>query len=122
MSSGVHVWEQLAVEPTGKGERRAVLDGRTSTLDRMHSHITTLNAGEVSGEPRLHLQEEVIIIKEGTVEAFFDGQTQVATAGSTIFFASGATTALRNVGDGPATYHVIYYYTPLTPTASAETP
>ena len=30
-------------------------------------------------------------------------------------FASNAVTSLRNVGAGPATYTVDYYYTPLTP-------
>jgi hypothetical protein len=32
-----------------------------------------------------------------------------------IFFASHATTRLRNPGKVPATYTVIYYYTPQTP-------
>ena len=81
----------------------------------MHCHITSLAPGQVSGEPRLHLQEEIIIIKEGTVEVTFDGTTQNAGPGSVIFFASRAVTRLRNVGETPATYYVMYYYTPKTP-------
>ena len=65
--------------------------------------------------PHLHLQEEVIIVKEGTVEAVFDGKTEIATAGSVIFFNSHAVTQLRNPGKVPATYTVVYYLTPLTP-------
>lgn len=113
--SAVHDFASLEQTPTDRGTRRAVFDGRTSTVDRLHSHITTLNPGQVSGEPRRHVQEEVIIIKEGSVEAHWDGQSKVANAGSMIFFASGATTFLKNVGTTPATYYVIYYYTPLTP-------
>ncbi len=108
-------WDKLPVTTTPTGVRRAVLDGATSTLDKLHVHITTLNRGQNSGEPRRHLQEEVIIVKEGLVEAYVDGRTQILGPGSVIFFAANAVTRLRNAGDGPATYIVTYYYTPLTP-------
>jgi XRE family transcriptional regulator, regulator of sulfur utilization len=113
--SAVYDWENLQPVAVSNGVRRAVLDGPTTTLDKLHCHITTLNPGQVSGPPRLHLQEEVIIVKEGTIEATFDGHTQTAGPGSVIFFASHATTRLRNPTKQPATYTVVYYYTPLTP-------
>lgn len=115
LASAVFDWEKLPVVPTPKGVRRDVFDGPTTTLDKAHCHITTLNPGENSGEPRRHLQEEVIIIKEGLVEVSFDGRTQTAGPGSVIFFAANAVTRLRNAGTTPATYIVFYYYTPLTP-------
>lgn len=115
LSSDLHDWNKLVVTPNAKGVRRAVFDGPTATLDLLHCHITTLNPGERSGEPSKHLQEEVIIVKEGLVEANWDGQSKVGGPGSVIFFAAGATTFLRNAGSTPCTYIVIYYYTPLTP-------
>ena len=115
LGSSVFEWKELKAEAKDNGVRRNVLDGPTATLDRLHAHITTLKPGERSGEPSRHLQEEVIIVREGTVEASFDGHTRSAGPGSVIFFASNAVTSLRNVGPGPATYTVVYYYTPLTP-------
>ena len=115
LNSTVFDWEKLAVVPTPKGVRRDVFDGPTATLDQAHCHSTTLNPGENSGEPRLHRQEEVIIIKEGTVEVTYDGKVQTVGGGSVIFFAVNATTRLRNAGTTPCTYIVFYYYTPLTP-------
>jgi XRE family transcriptional regulator, regulator of sulfur utilization len=115
LGSGVFEWRELNAETKANGVRRSVLDGPTATLDRLHAHITTLEPGKRSGEPSRHLQEEVIIVKEGTIEATFDGHVRTAGAGSVIFFASNAVTSLRNVGPGPATYTVVYYYTPLTP-------
>jgi len=115
LGSTVFEWQELKPETKPNGVRRAVLDGPTATLDRLHAHITTLKPGERSGEPSRHVQEEVIIVREGTIEATFDGQTRTAGPGSLIFFASNAVTSLRNVGPGPATYTVVYYYTPLTP-------
>ena len=113
--SDVYDWEKLVVTPNAKGVRRAVFDGPTDTVDKMHVHATTLNPGEKSGEPSKHLQEEVIIVKEGLVEANWDGKSKTGGPGSVIFFAAGATTFLRNAGTTPCTYIVIYYYTPLTP-------
>jgi len=115
LTSNVYGWDQLKPEPTKTGSRRAVLDGPTATLDKLHCHVSTLNPGEQSGEPRLHLQEEIIIVKEGTVEAVSDGVARTAPAGSVIFFAAHSVTCLRNPGPTPATYTVVYYYTPLTP-------
>ena len=114
LSSAVYQWEKMKPVAITNGLRRAVFDGPTATVDKLHCHITTLNPGEVSGEPRLHLQEEIIVVKEGTIEAFHDGVTETATAGSVIFFQSHAITQLRNAGKVPATYTVIYYLTPLT--------
>jgi XRE family transcriptional regulator, regulator of sulfur utilization len=113
--SSVFGWNDLPVEARPNGVRRAVLDGPTQTLDKLHAHVTTLNPGQTSGDPRLHEQEEVIIVKEGTIEARFDGQKRQAGPGSIIFFAANAVTSLANVGSTPATYYVVYFYTPLTP-------
>jgi quercetin dioxygenase-like cupin family protein len=115
LPSTVFDWQKMEVTKTPKGVRRAVLDAPTTTLDKLHVHITTLNPGQDSGEPTRHLQEEVIIVKEGLVEASIDGKTHAAGPGSVFFFAANAVTRLRNAGDGPATYLVVYYYTPLTP-------
>ncbi|MBL9200653.1 MAG: cupin domain-containing protein [Opitutaceae bacterium] len=115
LTSSVYDWRQLVPTPTANGVRRDVFDGPTTTLDKMHCHITTLNPGKDSGEPRKHLQEEVLIVKEGLVEAHIDGKTQTAGPGSVFFFAASAVTRLRNAGATPCTYIVIYYYTPLTP-------
>ncbi len=113
--SAVYDWQKLEPKPTANGVRRDVFDGPTTTLDKMHCHITTLHPGQNSGEPRKHLQEEVLVVKEGLVEAHIDGKVQTAGPGSVFFFAANAVTRLRNAGEGPATYVVIYYYTPLTP-------
>lgn len=114
--SGVYDWEKLTATPFDRGVRRQVFDGPTTTLDKIHCHITTLNPGQKSSDqPTLHLQEEVMIVKEGLVEANWDGKAQTGGPGSVIFFASGARTFLRNAGTTPCTYIVLYYYTPLTP-------
>ena len=115
LGSTVFDWEKLKPASMPNGVRRDVFDSPTATLDKLHCHITTLNPGQTSGEPRRHLQEEVLIVKEGLVEATADGKVQTVGPGSVIFFAANAVTRLRNPGPGPATYTVVYFITPLTP-------
>ncbi|MEO6245487.1 MAG: cupin domain-containing protein [Opitutaceae bacterium] len=115
LPSAIYDWQEMEPRPNANGVRRDVFDGATTTLDKVHCHITTLNPGQNSGEPRRHLQEEILVVKEGSVEVHLDGKLQTVGPGSVLFFAAHAVTRLRNAGDTPCTYVVIYYYTPLTP-------
>ena len=115
LASKVFTWETLKAVAIPNGERRMVLDGPTETVDLLHVHVTTLAPGKESGKPVRHLQEEVLIVKDGEVEVSLDGTTQKAGAGSVLFFAAGAVTALKNASSAPATYYVVYYKTPKTP-------
>lgn len=115
LPSGVFAWEKLAPKPTKNGERRDPFDAPTVTLDRLHCHVTTLKPGENTGEPHRHPQEELIVLREGTLEVNIDGKSQVATAGSVIFFAANELENMRNIGPTPAIYYVVQFFTPATP-------
>jgi len=114
IGSTVFVWEELKVRPTPNGERRDVANNPTDTLSVFECHITTLNPGKSSHAPHRHPQEELIIVKEGTLEVHIDGQTQRAGPGSVFFYASNNAHAVTNVGDTRATYWVINLATPVT--------
>ena len=75
-------------------------------------HVTTLNPGQTSHAPHQHPNEELLIVKEGTVEAFVSGEWKKLGVGSIIFQASNQLHAIRNVGTGPTTYHVINWSSP----------
>jgi quercetin dioxygenase-like cupin family protein len=115
LSSRVIDWNTLKPTPTKTGERRNVFDAPTATLDKLHGHITTLNPGENTGPLHRHPQEELVIIKEGTVEVNIDGRKQVAGPGSIVFFAVNENENMTNIGSTPATYLVLQWFTPRTP-------
>ena len=112
MGSRIFLWDSLKVEKTNVGERRDVVRLPTATLDELEMHITTLNAGQQSHPPHQHVAEELIIIKEGTLESFVNGEYRRVGPGSIVFQASNQPHSIRNVGTGPATYHVIQWQSP----------
>ena len=112
MDSRAVDWKDMAARKTKVGEVRQVFQDRTATLDELELHITTLMPGQTPHEPHKHPDEEVVIIREGTVETFLGNRTQVVGPGSVIFQAANQMHTIRNVGDGPATYHVIKWNSP----------
>jgi len=112
MGSRIFDWDSLKVEKTKVGERRDVVRLPTATLDELEMHITTLNAGQESHPPHQHPAEELIIIKEGTLESFVNREYRKVGPGSVVFQASNQLHGIRNIGKGPATYHVIQWQSP----------
>jgi quercetin dioxygenase-like cupin family protein len=112
LTSAAFDWEQLTVKPTKVGAVRKVCQGPTPTLDELEIHITTLNKGEAAHAPHAHADEELLIVKDGTVEALVNGAWVKLGAGSIIFQASCIEHAIRNAGETPATYHVIKWNSP----------
>lgn len=108
-------WNQLQDKPTEVGSVRSVVRRPTATLDELEMHITTLKPGIASHEPHRHPNEELIIIREGTVETLSDGVWKRVGPGSIIFNASNSLHGLRNVGTTPAIYHVVNWSSPGTP-------
>jgi XRE family transcriptional regulator, regulator of sulfur utilization len=105
-------WSDFTARKTPVGERRDVVQTPTRTLDELEMHITTLNPGSASHAPHTHVNEEMIILKEGTVQAHVNGREIVLQAGGVLFFASMQPHAVQNIGDRPATYYVINWATP----------
>ena len=111
----VFEWSRLAAKKTDVGELRDVVRGPTATLAELEMHVTTLNPGLASHPPHRHPNEELVIIDRGEVEVLSGGAWKRAGPGSIVFNASNSLHALKNVGDGPATYHVINWKTAATP-------
>ena len=89
--------------------------GPTATLEELEIHVTTLNPGIASHPPHHHPNEEIVIVRTGTVEVLTGGVWKRLGPGSIIFNASNSEHALKNVGTTPATYDVINWKTPATP-------
>jgi XRE family transcriptional regulator, regulator of sulfur utilization len=102
-------WTKLEMKRTDLGARRDVMRAPTPTLDELEIHITTLNPGAVSHPPHRHPEEELLIVKEGTVETLQNGKATQLGPGSIIFHSSNDLHNIRNIGTTPATYHVVQW-------------
>jgi quercetin dioxygenase-like cupin family protein len=109
-------WDSLVPRYTPVGLSRAVFDNPTPTLEKFELHITTLRPGMLSHAVHHHPWEEIIIIKEGEVEANINGHTQRAGPGALVFYASHDPHNMKNIGTTDATYYVINFYTDLVHT------
>lgn len=115
LRSTAYDWQQQEARKTPVGALRQIVRSPTTTLDELEMHVTTLHAGQTSHAPHRHPNEELVILKEGTVEFLVQGEWKRLGPGSVIFNASNELHGLRNVGEGDATYHVINWRTPATP-------
>ena len=112
LDSTVWQWAELTPKKTDVGELRNVVRQPTRTLDELEMHISTLNPHTASHPPHTHPNEEMVIVKEGTLRAHVNGKEIIVAPGGVLFFASMQPHAVRNVGDTPATYYVINWASP----------
>lgn len=115
MGSSVFDWNAISAKPTDVGSVRSFFKARTATLDELEVHVTTLEPGKTSHPPHRHPNEELIIVKQGTVETLSNGEWKRVGPGSVIFNASNQLHGLRNVGADEAIYHVINWKSAATP-------
>jgi XRE family transcriptional regulator, regulator of sulfur utilization len=112
LKSTVFDWNSWPVRNTDVGQSRQVVRQPTLTLDELEMHVTTLNPGLASHPPHKHTNEELLILKEGTLEALVDGQWKKVGPGSIVFQASNSCHGVRNIGSTPATYHIVNWSSP----------
>lgn len=103
----VFKWADMKQVKTKVGETRSLCKEPTATLDQLEMHVTTLNAGLESHPPHKHVNEELIILREGECETLSNGVWVKVSPGTVVFNASNSLHGFRNVGTVPAVYHVI---------------
>lgn len=105
--STVFDWEKLEAKPTPTGARREIVNSPTTTLANLEAHVTTLNPDDMPHASHRHPDEEIVIVKEGLIEATINGVASRGGPGSVFFFASNDEHGVKNAGLTSATYHVI---------------
>ena len=111
-TSTVYPWSPADSTPNDWGAVRQVMRRPTPTLDELEIHISTLAPGKSPHAPHQHQHEELLILKEGTLETFQSGATRRVGPGGIIFQVSNELHNVTNVGTSPATYYVIGWDVP----------
>ena len=108
MHSRIFQWSDMPAQPTDIGALRNVFDAPTATLENLSCHVTTLNPGKEPHPAHMHPEEELLIIKEGTLEVTQNGVTNQVSADGMVFCASNELHGWRNSSTNPVTYYVIH--------------
>lgn len=114
MPSAVYDWNDIKVVKTKTGEKRQFFDSPTKTLDNLECHVSTLNPGETAHPPHQHPEEELTIVKEGTVEVLVNGELKKAGPGSIIYQAANTLHNIKNAGTVTCTYFALKWKTDKT--------
>jgi XRE family transcriptional regulator, regulator of sulfur utilization len=120
LHSAAFDWEKMNEQTTPVGEKRQVFDTPVATLDRLECHITTVNPGEEPHPPHQHPEEELMLVKEGTLDVMQNGERKRVGPGSVVFNSSNELHGFKNVGDKPATYFVVKWWSSTTPKEKAK--
>ena len=86
---------------------RAVLNGETHSGFQIDMHETELAPGEAPHPPHHHVHEEMIMLREGTMEVTIAGAVSKIGPGGVAYVASNEEHGWRNVGTTPAHYFVL---------------
>lgn len=109
VSSGVYAWAKLPVEKKAGSERRSILEGSGRALQHLEIHTTTLAPGAAPHAPHQHPDEELIIIREGSLKVTINGISRVLGPGSIALAMPGDTHGFENAGTTPVIYYVLRY-------------
>ena len=104
-------WSTLIFTPNANGGRRDILKQPTSTLKELEIHTTTLSEGLPSHAPHTHPDEEIILVRFGTVEQTINGTSFILGPGSVIFLTNDDSHGISNAGKGKCEYYAFRWLT-----------
>jgi quercetin dioxygenase-like cupin family protein len=107
LPSGIFSYDELKVQKNSTTEIRQMFTGGTHSGYRIDLHETALAAGQLPHAPHRHVHEELLLIREGTLEVTVGTRTSRVGPGSAVYIASNEEHGWKNVGASPAKYFVM---------------
>jgi (S)-ureidoglycine aminohydrolase len=109
LTSEIRAWEDVIFTATEKGGSRKFFKRPTNFLYEFEMHVTTLLEGINSHAPHSHPDDEIILVKSGTVEELINGKHYPYGAGSFVFLLGNDSHGLTNIGKGPCEYYAFRF-------------
>jgi quercetin dioxygenase-like cupin family protein len=100
-------YDALPVTTNGKNRRLDMFRAKTHTGFKMESHSSEIAPGEVNHPPHQHFREEMILVREGTVELTVDGKAYRLGPGDVGVIGSNGMHNAKNVGTSLARYFIV---------------
>jgi mannose-6-phosphate isomerase-like protein (cupin superfamily) len=100
-------YDQLPVTVNGKNKRLSMFTAKTHTGFKIESHSSEIAPGEVNHPPHQHLREEMMLIREGTMELTIAGKAYRLGPGDVGVIGSNEMHNAKNVGTTIGRYFII---------------
>jgi len=83
-----------------------ILRGTVPTGEALELHETTVAPGKMPHPAHQHPHEEFILVREGTMDFIYGGDSHILGPGSVGYTAPNQMHGFKNVGSTPATYFI----------------
>jgi mannose-6-phosphate isomerase-like protein (cupin superfamily) len=100
-------YDELPVTTNGQNRQRPMFTAKTHTGFKIESHQSDIAPGEVNHPPHQHLREEMMLIREGTMELTIAGKAYRLGPGDVGVIGSNELHNAKNVGASRATYFIV---------------
>ena len=107
LGTKAYVFEDLPVTTNGQNRQRPMFTGKTHTGFKLESHQSDIAPGEVNHPPHQHLREEMMLIREGTMELTVSGRPMKLGPGCVGYIGSNELHNAKNVGTTRAQYFIV---------------
>lgn len=99
--------EDLPVKVNGENRSRDVFKGETHSGFALDMHETELAPGVMPHPSHHHVHEELMVLREGTLDITIAGKTTRVSTGAVVYVASNEEHGWKNVGATRALYYVM---------------
>ena len=107
LGTKAYIFDELKVTVNGKNSARPMFTGKTHTGFKLESHSSDIAPGEVNHPPHQHLREEMMLIREGTMELTISGKPMKLGPGDVGYIGSNEIHNAKNVGTTRAQYFIV---------------
>jgi len=106
LPSKIYNFDELPTRQSGHLTYRGILNGKIFEGCQISLHESELAPHSIPHPPHHHRHEEMVLVREGTLEFTVKGKTIRAGAGSVLFAGSNDEHGIRNPESTPAKYFV----------------
>jgi XRE family transcriptional regulator, regulator of sulfur utilization len=107
LGTKAYIFTELPETTNGQNKQRRLFTGKTHTGFKLESHESDIAPGEVNHPPHQHLREEMMLIREGTMELTISGRPMRLGPGDVGYIGSNEIHNAKNVGTVRAQYFIV---------------
>jgi mannose-6-phosphate isomerase-like protein (cupin superfamily) len=107
LGTKAYIFNELPETTNGKNKQRRLFTGKTHTGFKLESHQSDIAPGEVNHPPHQHLREEMMLVREGTMELTISGKPLRLGPGDVGYIGSNEIHNAKNVGSVRAQYFIV---------------